>query len=222
MDIQYDVIIIGAGPAGMSAAIYASRAGLKTMMLEVSAPGGKLIKTFSIENYPSIKQESGADLAYQMFEHATSFGAEYVYGDVKEVIDHQDYKEVVCQDKSYTCKSVIIASGTTEKSLGLANEQRLVGKGISYCAVCDGALYRGKDVAIVGGGNSALEEAVFLTQFVNKLYIIIRRDVFRADKIIQDKVLNNNKIEIIYKHVPHRIIGEDHVEGLELENVDTK
>ncbi len=222
MDIQYDVIIIGAGPAGMSAAIYASRAGLKTMMLEVSAPGGKLIKTFSIENYPSIKQESGADLAYQMFEHATSFGAEYVYGDVKEVKDHHDYKEVICQDKSYTCKSVIIASGTTEKSLGLANEQRLVGKGISYCAVCDGALYRGKDVAIIGGGNSALEEAIFLTQFVNKVYIVIRRDVFRADKIIQDKVLNNEKIEIITKHVPHRILGEDHVEGIELENVDTK
>ncbi len=222
MDIQYDVIIVGAGPAGMSAAIYASRAGLKTMMLEVSAPGGKLIKTFSIENYPATKEESGADLAYKMFEHSTSFGAEYVYGDVQKIIDHQEHKEVITADSSYTAKCVIIATGTKEKLLGLAKEDRLVGKGISYCAVCDGALYRGKDVVIIGGGNSALEEAVFLTQFVNKVYIVIRRDVFRADKIIQDKVLNNAKIKIITKHVPYRILGEEHVEGIELEDVDTK
>ncbi|MCI5774700.1 MAG: thioredoxin-disulfide reductase [Erysipelotrichaceae bacterium] len=222
MDIQYDVIIIGAGPAGMTGAIYASRAGLKTMMLEVSAPGGKLIKTHMIENYPATAKEGGAELAYRMFEHSTNFGAEYVYGDVKKVVEHDGYKEVVTADNSYLTKSVIIASGTKERLLGLEGEDRLVGKGISYCAVCDGALYRGKDVVIIGGGNSALEESLFLTQFVNKVYIVIRRDVFRADKIIQDKVLQNDKIEIITKHVPHKIIASDRVEGIELENVDTK
>lgn len=222
MDIQYDVIIIGAGPAGMSGALYASRSGLKTLMLEVSAPGGKLIKTFNIENYPGIKNSSGVDLAMQMFEHSTTFGATYAYGDVKELIDHGSYKEVVCADKSYTSKAVIIASGTREKSMGLQDEEKFVGRGISYCAVCDGALYRDKDVAVIGGGNSALEEALYLTQFVNKLYLVIRRDVFRADQIIQDKIATNSKIEVIVKHVPKRLLTDDKVLGLVLENVDTK
>lgn len=222
MDIQYDVIIIGAGPAGMTGALYASRSGLKTLMLEVGAPGGKLIKTFSIENYPGIKNSSGVDLAMQMFEHSTAFGATYAYGDVVELKDHGSYKEVVCKDKSYTSKAVIIASGTREKSMGLQDEQKFVGRGISYCAVCDGALYRDKDVAVIGGGNSALEEALYLTQFVNKLYLVIRRDVFRADKIIQDKIAANPKIEVLVKHVPKRLITDDRVTGLVLENVDTK
>lgn len=222
MDIQYDVIIIGAGPAGMSGALYASRSGLKTLMLEVSAPGGKLIKTFSIENYPGIKNSSGVDLAMQMFEHSTAFGATYAYGDVKGLINHGSYKEVVCADKSYTARAVIIASGTREKSMGLQDEEKFVGRGISYCAVCDGALYRDKDVAVIGGGNSALEEALYLTQFVNKLYLVIRRDVFRADKIVQDKIAANPKIEVIVKRLPKRLIVENSVKGLVLENVDTK
>lgn len=222
MDLQYDVIIIGAGPAGMTSAIYASRAGLKTAMLECSAPGGKLIKTYNIENYPAIKTMAGADLAYSMFEQSTSFNAEYLYGDVVKVNDHIDYKEVITADNTYTCKAVIVATGTAEKNLGLQDEEKYVGKGISYCAVCDGAFFKNKDVVVIGGGNSALEESLYLTQFVNKIYIVIRRDVFRADKIIQDKILNNDKIEIITKHVPKAIIGDDLVKGIILENVDTK
>ena len=222
MDLQYDVIIIGAGPSGMTSAIYASRAGLKTAMMECSAPGGKLLKTYNIENYPAIRTMAGADLAYSMFEQSTAFNAEYLYGDVTKVIDHKDYKEVITTDNSYTCKAVIVASGTTEKNLGLADEEKYVGKGISYCAVCDGAFFRNKDVVVIGGGNSALEESLYLTQFVNKIYIVIRRDVFRADKIIQDKILNNDKIEIITKHVPKAIIGDGVVKGIVLEHVDTK
>lgn len=222
MDLQYDVIIIGAGPAGMTSAIYASRAGLKTAMLECSAPGGKLIKTYNIENYPAIKTMAGADLAYSMFEQSTSFNVEYLYGDVVKVNDHIDYKEVITADNTYTCKAVIVATGTTEKNLGLQDEEKYVGKGISYCAVCDGAFFKNKDVVVIGGGNSALEESLYLTQFVNKIYIVIRRDVFRADKIIQDNILNNDKIEIITKHVPKAIIGDDLVKGIILENVDTK
>lgn len=222
MDTQFDVIIIGAGPAGLTAALYASRAGLSCAILESAMPGGKLTKTYSIENYPGTKAINGTDLAMSMFDHATQFGAQYLYGDVIDVIVENEIKTVVTTDNSYTAKAVIVASGTKEKMLDLPREQELIGKGISFCAVCDGALFRGKDVVIIGGGNSALEEALFLTEFVNKIYIVIRRDVFRADKIIVDKVYANDKIEVITKHIPYEIVGEDKVEGIILQNVDDK
>ena len=160
MDLQYDVIIIGAGPAGMTAAVYASRAGLKTAMLEKAAPGGKMIKTFEIQNWPGIKEINGADLAYQMFEHSTHFGAEYLYGDVEKIIDGP-IKQVVCADgQIYTAPAVIIATGTRERLLGIPNEKELTGKGVSYCAVCDGSFFRDQPVTVIGGGNSALEESL--------------------------------------------------------------
>ncbi len=220
MDQQYDVIIIGAGPAGMTAAVYASRAGLKTAMLEKAAPGGKMIKTYEIQNWPGIKEINGADLAYQMFEHSTHFGAEYLYGDVEKIIGGP-IKQVVCADgQIYTAAAGIIATGTRERLLNIPNEKELTGKGVSYCAVCDGSFFRNQPVTVIGGGNSALEESLYLTQFASAVHIVIRRDVFRAEPIIQQAIEQNPKIDIIRSHVPVEILDLDgKVGGIVLKNV---
>ncbi len=224
MDAQYDVIVVGGGPAGMTASIYATRAGLKVAMIEKDAPGGKLVKTFKIENYPGFKEINGADLAYQMFDHTTSLGAEYLYGDVIKIEDHQEVKRVICADKTeYTSRTVIIATGTQERLLNIPNEKELTGKGVSYCAVCDGAFFKDKVVTIIGGGNSALEESLYLTQFAAKINLVIRRDVFRGDEKVQESVIAHPKINIIRKHIPIEILEtEGMVSAIVLENVDTK
>lgn len=222
MERQYDLIIIGAGPAGMSASIYGSRAGLKTAMLEMGAPGGKLVKTAEISNWPGIKETNGAKLAYDMFEHSTAFGSEYLYGSVIKVEDG-DYKKVICDDGNvYEAKAVIVATGTQERMLGVPGEEENVGRGVSYCAVCDGAFFKDQEVCVIGGGNSALEEAKYLTQFAKKVHIIIRRDVFRADSIVQDGIKDNEKIHVITKSVPVRIEDDGmRVTGIVIKNVDT-
>ena len=221
MERHYDCIIVGAGPAGMSAAIYASRAGLKTAMIEAGAPGGKLIKTADIQNWPGILQSSGVDLANQMFEHSTKFGAKYLYGNVVEIKDGEE-KEIVCEDESYFSKTVIVASGTKERLLNIKGEAENIGRGVSYCAVCDGAFFKDRNVVVIGGGNSALEEALYLTQFANKVTIVIRSDIFRAEALIQKQIEENNKIEIITKHIPVEILDNGlYVTGIILKNVDT-
>ncbi|QIK56899.1 FAD-dependent oxidoreductase [Erysipelothrix sp. HDW6A] len=209
MTKNYDVIIIGGGPAGLSAAIYAGRAGLNTMVLEYQAPGGKMVKTDEIANYPGINEINGVDLSMKMFEHATESGVEYQYGEVSSIKDEGEYKRVITAGEEYLSKVVIVASGTNEKTLGFKEDDELLGKGISYCAVCDGSFYRNKDVVVIGGGNSALEEAVYLTQFVNKVDLVIRRDVFRGDVIAQKQVLSNPKINIIREHTPSSYIIND-------------
>ena len=224
MDAQYDVVILGAGPAGMRAAVYASRAGLKTAMLEKGAPGGKLVKTNEISNYPGFVTSGGPELALKMFEHSTAFGAEYLYGDVTKLNDLGEIKEIELMDGStVTAKAVIIATGRDEKLLNVPGEQRYTGQGVSYCAVCDGAFFKDEEVAVIGGGNSALEEAMYLTQFAKKVYIVIRRDVFRADEIVQQQLAENDKIEVIRKHVPVEVTGENgKVCGIVLKNVETE
>lgn len=218
----HDLIIIGAGPAGLTAAIYARRANLNVMLLESSAPGGKMVKTNEIANWPGTKTTSGPDLASQMFDHATSFGAIYQYGVVTDIVQG-DIKEVHTEDNSvYYTKAIIIATGTLERKLGIPGEERLANKGVSYCAVCDGIFFKDKVITVVGGGNSALEEANYLTQFGNKVNIIVRRDAFRADKSVIDLVSANPKINIIKSHIPIEIIGEDKVEGIVIEDVNTK
>ena len=224
MDKRYELIIVGGGPGGMTAAIYASRAGLKTLMLEGSAPGGKLILTAEISNWPGYIEVNGADLAFKMFEHSTAFGA---IADFKEVVkvDKQNEEFIVeCVDKDkYFSKAVIIATGTKERLLNIPNEEKLTGKGVSYCAVCDGAFFKDKVVTVIGGGNSALEESLYLTSFAKEINLIIRRDVFRGDKQAQQKVIDHPKIKIIRKHVPLEIIEENgRVGALVIENVDTK
>ena len=205
MERSYDLIIIGAGPGGMTAAIYGSRAGLSTLILEMGAPGGKLIKTNEISNWPGIQKVNGAELASQMFAHATSFGAEYAYGEVTSIQVDGDEKRVVCSDGTiYTGKAVIIASGTVERMLGIPGEAENVGRGVSYC-------------------NSALEEALYLTQFAKKVTIVIRRDVFRAEAHVQQQVEQNERITIIRRHVPKQILDDgNRVIGLVIEDVESK
>lgn len=204
-----DLVIIGAGPAGLSAMLYATRAGLSAIVLDNGAPGGKLNLTAEIENYPGIKMKTGPELAYELYEHALSFGGEHVYGNVIDIKDVGDHKEVVCDDATYKCKAVLIASGTRERKMGIDKEEELTGKGVSYCAVCDAPFYRDKEVAVVGGGNSAVEEALYLTNFASKVHIFIRRDVFRADKISLDKMAKNEKIVVHKLKKPHHIIEAD-------------
>lgn len=225
---KYDFIIIGAGPAGMTAGIYASRAGLKTAMVESGAPGGKLLKTNEISNWPGIKTEPGSQLAMDMFEHSTSFGAVYEYGNVVEIkVDETDPssdKQIICEDGTvFQAPAVLVATGTKERLMGIPGEKQNIGRGLSYCAVCDGAFFRDQEVAVIGGGNSALEEAVYLTHFASKVYILMRRNVFRADKIAVDAAKSNPKIEIIQTVVPTEILDDgQHVNGLKITDVTTK
>lgn len=222
MGKQYDLAIVGSGPAGMTAALYASRAGLKTAIIEAGAPGGKLIKTHEIVNYLGIKSASGVELAQQMHEHSLAFGTEYMYGNVVEVQDGKTKKIILESGEEVLARKIIIATGTIERTLGIKGEEINIGRGVSFCAVCDGAFFRNRVVTVIGGGNSALEEALYLASLVDKVNIVIRRDVFRADYLTQQEVLDNPKINVIYKHVPVEIIDDGkQVIAIKLRNVDT-
>jgi len=217
----YDVIIAGAGPAGMTAAVYTSRANMSTLMLERGIPGGQMANTEEIENYPGFGHILGPDLSQKMFEHAQKFGAEYAYGEIKEIRDGDIYKTVICGDKEYRAKSVIVATGAEHRLLGAPGEKELSGRGVSYCAVCDGAFFRGKELVVVGGGDSAVEEAVFLTRFATKVTIVHRRNEFRAQKILQKRAFENEKIDVIWNTVVKEIRGENVVQSVLLEDVNT-
>ncbi|MCI0766900.1 thioredoxin-disulfide reductase [Bacillus sp. TL12] len=205
----YDVIIIGAGPAGMTAAVYTSRANLSTLMLERGIPGGQMANTEDVENYPGYESILGPDLSNKMFEHAKKFGAEYAYGDVKEVIDGKEYKTVVAGKKEYKTRAIIVASGAEYKKIGVPGEKELGGRGVSYCAVCDGAFFKGKELVVVGGGDSAVEEGVYLTRFASKVTIVHRRDTLRAQKILQDRAFQNEKVDFIWNHTVKEINDEN-------------
>ncbi|KUP05202.1 thioredoxin reductase [Bacillus coahuilensis p1.1.43] len=205
----YDVVIIGAGPAGMTAAVYTSRANLSTLMIERGIPGGQMANTEDVENYPGYDHILGPDLSNKMFEHAKKFGAEYAYGDVKEIIDGKEYKTIKAGSKEYRTRSIILSTGAEYKKLGVPGEKELGGRGVSYCAVCDGAFFKGKDLVVVGGGDSAVEEGVYLTRFANKVTIVHRREELRAQKILQDRAFDNEKIDFIWNHT----VKEIHEEG---------
>ncbi|MGN1399920.1 MAG: thioredoxin-disulfide reductase [Bacillus sp. (in: firmicutes)] len=196
----YDVIIIGAGPAGMTAAVYTSRANLSTLMLERGVPGGQMANTEEVENYPGYDHILGPELSTKMFDHAKKFGAEYAYGDVKDITDCREYKLVNCGSKQFKARSIIIAAGAQYKKIGVPGEKELGGRGVSYCAVCDGAFFKNKELIVVGGGDSAVEEGVYLTRFASKVTIVHRRDELRAQKILQNRAFANEKIDFIWNH----------------------
>ncbi|ATP41734.1 thioredoxin-disulfide reductase [Solibacillus sp. R5-41] len=194
----YDVVIIGAGPAGMTAAVYTSRANLSTLMIERGIPGGQMANTEEVENYPGFETILGPELSTKMFEHAKKFGAEYAYGDVTEIIDGEEYKTIISGKKQYKTRTIIVSTGAEYKKLGIPGETELGGRGVSYCAVCDGAFFKQKNLIVIGGGDSAVEEGIFLTRFADKVTIVHRRDKLRAQKIIQDRAFANEKIDFIW------------------------
>ena len=205
----YDVIIIGAGPAGMTAGVYTSRGNLSTLMLERGVPGGQMANTEEIENYPGFETIMGPDLSSKMFEHAKKFGTEYAYGDVTDVIDGESFKTIVVGDKEYKARAIIITTGAEYRKMGIPGETELTGRGVSYCAVCDGAFFRGKEVVVIGGGDSAVEEGAYLTRFADKVTIVHRRDELRAQKIAQDRAFANEKIDFIWNTTVKQVNAKD-------------
>ncbi|MCD4795995.1 MAG: thioredoxin-disulfide reductase [Candidatus Cloacimonetes bacterium] len=223
LNTQYDVAIVGGGPAGLSAAIYAARGGLKTIIFEKTLVGGQITITAEVENYPGFEESvSGFDIVEKMQKQAEKFDAEIKIEEVKAIGLEGLCKIVETNKGIYKVKSVIIASGAHPRKLAIPGEEKYTGRGVSYCATCDGALYRGKVVAVIGGGDSAVEEAMFLTKFASKVYIIHRRDQLRAVKILQERVFANEKIEMIWDSVVQEIQGGDFVENLLLYNKKTK
>ena len=217
----YDVIIVGGGPSGMSAAIYASRARLKTLLIEKAGCGGQIAITDHLENYPGFEEGiNGFELAMKMEKQARTFGCEITYGEASFIETDDAIKKVILSDKKeYFTKTIIIASGANFRKLGVEGEQEFIGKGVSYCATCDGPFFRNKEIAVVGGGDSALQEALYLTKFATKVNLIHRRDQFRAAKILQEKVFAEPKINIIFDSVVEKISGSLSVEQVILKNV---
>lgn len=217
-----NVIIIGSGPAGLTAAIYAARADLKPLLIEGPQPGGQLTITTDVENYPGFPEGiNGPQLVMDMRKQAERFGTEFVYGEITSVDFSKQPFVVQTGDKAFYGQTVIIATGASARWIGLEAEKKLMGSGVSGCATCDGFFFKGKDIAVVGGGDTALEEAAFLTRFASRVSIIHRRDQFRASKAMQEKVFNNNKISIVWDSVVDEILGveEGRVKGLRLKNV---
>lgn len=215
-----DVVIIGAGPAGLAAALYAGRARLKTIVLEKAIPGGQILLTDWVENYPGFPEGIAPfELVENFRKQAEKFGAVIVTDMAKGLRRQEALWAIVGQNKEYTTRTVIIATGAAYRKLGIPGEERLTGKGVSYCATCDGAFFRDAEVAVVGGGDNALTEAVFLTKFCRKLYVIHRRDQFRAIKILQERVLGNPKIEILWNCVIESAEGESRLERVKVRNV---
>lgn len=202
---MHDIIIVGAGTAGLSAAIYGLRSGKSVLVLEQASYGGQIINTPEIENYPAIQKISGFEFATNLYNQAKNLGAEFAFEKVEGIEDKGQFKEVKTKDKSYEGKTVILATGAKNRRLGVEKEEELVGKGVSYCAICDGMFYRGKVVAVNGGGNTAVENATFLSDYVQKVYVIHRRDEFRADKAEVDRLVAKPNVELVLNSTVKRL-----------------
>ncbi|MBQ7760269.1 MAG: FAD-dependent oxidoreductase [Acidaminococcaceae bacterium] len=216
-------MIIGGGAAGLTSAIYARRAGLKTLVLEAFAPGGKLIKTFELENWPGHKNVSGSQLAYDIYEQAMALGTDYLYEKAEQIIDEGKQKIVVCENnKRFAATAVIIATGTVERTLGIPGEMEMIGRGVSFCAVCDAAFYRNKPVVIIGAGNSAFEESLYLAEFATHVTILARSDKYIAERITQQKVQDNPKITILpFRESLEVVVKDNKVAGMRVLNTKT-
>lgn len=198
MKLDYDVIVVGSGPAGITSAIYLKRANINVCIMEKSAPGGQLNKSSTIENYPGFEKITGPELAYNFYEQILKLDIPFINEEVIKIEDKTSYKIVETNKKTYTCKGIILALGRKPRSFDNENVSLLEGKGVSYCSLCDGPLFKNQDVSIIGGGNSALEEALYLADICKSVTIINRRDVLRGDKILVDKVLKKDNINILY------------------------
>ena len=219
---MYEELIIGAGPAGMTAAIYAARAGYKTAILEHGVPGGQAATTDMIENYPGFPEGiSGPELMMKFFEQTQTFGVEMIYEQVQSLDLMGDVKKVITDKQTIETKVVVIASGAKPRTLGVANEGRLRGRGVSYCATCDGFFFKDQPGAVVGGGDTAVEEAMYLTKMCSSVTLIHRRDELRANKLAQSRALANEKLNIIYDTVVDEIVGDEKVTQLKLRNKKT-
>lgn len=220
---MYDIIIIGAGTAGLSAAIYGVRAGKNVLVLEASVYGGQIINTPEIENYPGIKHISGYEFATNLYEQAKDLGAEVKFEKALTIeTKEDDYKVVKTDSSEYVAKTVILATGAKNRPLGLDREEELIGRGISYCATCDGGFYRGKAVAVNGGGNTALEDAIFLTAYCSKVYVIHRRDSFRGEEKLLETLKTKDNVEFVLNSVITELKGSDKLEAISVENKETK
>jgi len=219
---MYDVIIIGGGPAGLTAGLYNARARLSVLLLERLAPGGQVLTTDWVENYPGFPDGvSGFELMDRMKTQAERFGLKIQNEEVIRLELSEKRKVVFLNSGTLESKTIILACGATWKKLGIEGEDRLMGRGISFCATCDGPFYRDEEVAVIGGGDTAVEEAIFLTRFVKKIYLVHRRDKLRATKLLQERAMSEEKITLVWETIPLRILGQNSVEAIELRNVKT-
>ncbi len=219
-DSALDVVIIGGGPAGLTAAIYCGRAGFRTLLIEKAILGGQLAEISEIENYPGFPSGiSGMELSERLEDQAKKFGCQVLFGDVIKVEKEGLLTRTSLADRSFLSRALIIATGTEPKKLGIPGEKEFRGRGVSYCATCDGAFYRDRTIAVIGGGNSAISEALFLTRFASSLVVVHRRDRLRADKVLSDRALDHPKISVKWNCVPEKINGQGKVESLSVKNV---
>ncbi len=220
---MYDLIIIGSGPAGLSAAVYGMRAGLNLLVIEKNPmSGGQVLTTYEVDNYLGLPGINGFDMGVQFKEHAIKSGAEFVEAEVLKVEDKDEQKVVYTDQGEYVAKTIIIATGAHHAHLGVSGEEELAGMGVSYCATCDGAFFRNKTVAVVGGGDVAVEDAIFLARTSAKVYVIHRRGELRAAKILQDRLQSFPNVEMVWNHTVKEIQGEDALASLLIENTETK
>ncbi len=213
-----DIIIIGGGPAALTAALYAGRAGLDALMIEKQYEGGQIVNTNEVENYPGFPDITGSELANIMYEHAKKFGGIMKYEEVIDLKIDGDIKKVITGSETYESKAVILSMGAKPKKLNIDKEDEFLGRGISYCATCDGGFYREKVVAVIGGGDTAVEDALHLSRIAEKVYVIVRKDLLRANKASQKKLLETNNVEIIWNSVITKLKGEEKLSGLEIKN----
>lgn len=221
--MKYNTIVIGCGISGITAAIYLKRANIEVAIFEKSAPGGQLLLTSTVENYPGLPSVEGSTLALNLYNQVTSLEIPVFFENIEEIkkLSEEEY-EIKTSNKTVTCQNIIFATGRNSRKLGLENEGKLTGRGVSYCATCDGALYKGKDVIVVGAGNSAFEESLYLSNLCNSVTIIARRDVYRADATLIDKVKNKDNIKILSNKVVTKLYGEEKLEKIQVEDTITK